>query len=135
MPAIERLASGPMRSMATGVTSIVRGIRDWLPLIGALTGAIGLLTVAIHRETIVTGLVTTATKVWAADQAVVNAVMNVNPIELIVSAVMAMVGMIAMAIKKYDEWGAALLAMLVPIYRCARQWIYGDKEELAECDG
>ena len=101
MTAIERLASGPMKSMAMGVTSIVRGIQDWLPLIGALTGAIGLLTVAIHREAIVTGIVTTATKVWAAAQAVVNAVMNVNPI--------------AMAIKKYDEWGAAFLALLGPI--------------------
>lgn len=115
MPAIERLASGPMRSMARGVTAIVRGTREWLPLIGALTGAIGLLTVAIHREAIVTGIVTTATKVWAAAQAVVNAVMNVNPIVLIVSAVMALIGVIAMAIKKYDEWGAAFLALLGPI--------------------
>ena len=115
MPAIERIASGPLKGMARGVTEVIRGAREWLPLIGALTAAIGVLTVAIHREAIVTSLVTTATKVWAAAQAVVNAVMNVNPIVLIVSAVMALIGVIAMAIKRYDEWGAAFLALLGPI--------------------
>lgn len=115
MPAIERIASGPLRGLATGIVDIVRGAREWLPLIGALTGAIGLLTVAINREAIVTGLVTTATKVWAGAQAVLNAIMAVNPVVLIVSAVIALVGVIAMAIRKYDEWGAAMMLLMGPI--------------------
>lgn len=115
LPAVERLVNGPLKGMATGIVNVVNGVREWLPLIGALTASIGLLTIAINRETIATSVVSAATKLWAGAQAVLNAVMNLNPIVLIVSAIIALVGIITMAIRKYDEWGAAMMLLLGPI--------------------
>lgn len=57
----------------------------------------------------------TATKAWVVVQKVLNFVMNMNPISLIVIAIIALIGYIAIAIKYWDKFGAAMMVILGPI--------------------
>jgi len=60
-------------------------------------------------------ITTILTKAWATAQTILNTVMTLNPIGLIVAAIVALVAIIVIAIKKYDEWGAALISFMGPI--------------------
>lgn len=59
---------------------------------------------------IVLGTLTAATWLW-------NIAMAANPVGLIVLGISALVAIVVIAIKKYDEWGATLLLFLGPIGR------------------
>ena len=54
-------------------------------------------------------------KAWEVAQIALNFVMSANPIGIIVVAIGAMIAAIAVAIKKYNEWGSALLLLLGPL--------------------
>lgn len=56
-----------------------------------------------------------ATKVMTAAQWLWNVAMSANPIGLLVVGIAALVAAIAVAIKYYDDWGAALLVFMGPI--------------------
>ncbi|GIJ95138.1 hypothetical protein CAPN002_23560 [Capnocytophaga stomatis] len=56
----------------------------------------------------VLGVVTVATWAW-------NAALTANPIGLIIAAIAAMIALIVVAVKKFDDWGAGILALLGPI--------------------
>ena len=58
---------------------------------------------------------TTVTKAAAAAQWLLNAAMNANPIGLVIMAIAALVAIVTIVIKKYDEWGAALTFVLGPL--------------------
>lgn len=55
------------------------------------------------------------TKVVTAAQWLWNAAMTANPIGLIVVGIGILIGLIVLAINKWDEWGAALIMFLGPI--------------------
>lgn len=55
-----------------------------------------------------TGIVTVAQWAW-------NAAMTANPIGIVIVSITALVAVIAVAIKYYDKWGAALLLFLGPV--------------------
>ena len=55
-----------------------------------------------------TGIVTVAQWAW-------NAAMTANPIGIVIVAIAALVAIVAVAIKHYNKWGAALLQFLGPI--------------------
>lgn len=55
------------------------------------------------------------TKTVTAAQWLWNAAMTANPIGIIVVGVFALIGVIALAISKWDEWGAALMVFLGPV--------------------
>lgn len=55
------------------------------------------------------------TGIMTAKQWLLNAAMSANPVGIIVAAVVALVAIVAVAINKYDEWGAALLQFLGPV--------------------
>lgn len=55
------------------------------------------------------------TNVMTASQWKLNIAMDANPIGLIVVAVAALIAVVAVAIKYYDKWGAALLIFLGPV--------------------
>ncbi|QTV06044.1 tape measure protein [Faecalibacter bovis] len=86
-----------------------------LTLIAGLTAGIiaGNTYMLIHNTLI--GKTTILTKLWAGAQSLLNLVMKLNPIGLVVAAIVALVAIVVIAIKKYDEWGAALLAFLGPV--------------------
>lgn len=54
-------------------------------------------------------------KAYGAVQAWVNGIMMLNPVGLIVSGIVLLVGLITVAIYKWEEWGAMILAFLGPI--------------------
>ncbi|WP_291071974.1 tape measure protein [Empedobacter sp. UBA5637] len=58
---------------------------------------------------------TTATTALTAAQTSLNVALIANPVGIIIAAIVALVALIAIAIYKYDEWGAALLQFLGPI--------------------
>lgn len=62
-------------------------------VLGSLTTAFGVLTVAV----------------WAN-----NVAMMANPIGLIIAGVVVLIGVITVAIRKFDEWGAMILALMGP---------------------
>lgn len=55
------------------------------------------------------------TKTVTAAQWLWNAAMTANPIGIIVVGVFALIGVIALAISKWDEWGAAMMVFLGPV--------------------
>lgn len=59
--------------------------------------------------------VVAAVKAWEVAQIALNFVMSANPVGIIVVAIGAMIAAIAVAIKKYNEWGSALLLLLGPL--------------------
>lgn len=68
---------------------------DWLiPVFGTFAGVLG--------------VVTAATWAW-------NAALYANPVGLIIAAIAAMIALIVVAVKKFDEWGAAILYLMGPI--------------------
>jgi TP901 family phage tail tape measure protein len=64
---------------------------------------------------VVTGLLSGATWSQVAAQNGLNAAMLANPIGLIIIAIVALIALIVACIKKYEEWGAAILLMMGPI--------------------
>lgn len=61
------------------------------------------------------GIVTVSTKIYAGAQWLLNAALTANPIGLIVVGIAALIAVVVVAIKKYDQWGAALLAFMGPV--------------------
>ena len=57
------------------------------------------------------------TKVVTGAQWLWNAAMTANPIGLVIVAIGALIGLIVLAINKFDQWGAALLFFMGPIGR------------------
>ena len=55
-----------------------------------------------------------ATKVMTAAQWLLNVALNANPIGLIIIGIVALIAVVALIIKYYDDWGAALSMLLGP---------------------
>ena len=79
--------------------------RDFWPIIAGVTGAITALTIAVNAHAIVTAIVTKATKMWAAIQSVLNAILTANPIGLIIAGVVLLIGVIVFLSLKIKGWG------------------------------
>ena len=76
-------------------------IADNIDIVGILAGTIlGLVSVL---------------EIWSGVQTVLNAIMTANPISLIIVGVAALVALIAILVKRYEEWGAAVSLLLGPI--------------------
>lgn len=68
---------------------------DWLiPIFGTFAGVLGVVTLAT----------------WAW-----NAALMANPVGLMIAGVAALIALIVVAIQKFDQWGAGILALLGPI--------------------
>lgn len=90
-------------------------IRNGNPYVSILATLILGLATGIATYNAVMGIATLLTKGWATAQTLLNVAMYANPVGLIIAAIVALVALIAIAIYKYDEWGAALLQFLGPI--------------------
>lgn len=108
----------------SGIGSAFSGIWDFLtefaPIITGVAVAIGILTIACNLQTaslmlqeawlnilIAKEMAWNAiTKVCAAAQAVLNAVMNANPIALIISGIVILIGVITWLCSKITGWGS-----------------------------
>lgn len=83
-----------------------------LGITGALSGvasiAIGKSAIALGAYKAVVAIVTAAQWLW-------NAALLANPIGLIILAIAALIAIIVVIIKKYNEWGAALALVMGPL--------------------
>ncbi len=70
--------------------------------------------VAQKAYMLTTKAITAAIWLWEAAQTGLNIVMAMNPIGLIVAAVIALIALTVVVIKKWNEWGAALTLILGP---------------------
>lgn len=86
--------------------NIILGINS--ALTGASSIAMKTNTVALAAQSIVLKAVTAA-------QWLLNAAMTANPIGIIIVAIAALIALIVVAVKYYNEWGAALLFLLGPL--------------------
>ena len=91
---------------------VMIGYNIALGVMGALSGtasvAIGANAIALGAYKVVLAIVTAAQWAW-------NAAMLANPIGLIIVAVAALIALVVVVIRKWDEWGAALSLFMGPL--------------------
>lgn len=109
-PAISADLSSLSQQMDT-----VNDALEWLktdgkPILEGIAYTIGIVTAAWAAYKTVQFAATAATKTYAAAQAIVNAVMNANPVGLVVTAIAALVAIIIVCVKHWDEIKAAAVA-------------------------
>jgi len=63
----------------------------------------------------VIGEIIAAIKIWSGVQTVINALLAANPIVLVVVVIAALIAYITIAVKKWDEFGAAMMLLFGPI--------------------
>lgn len=73
------------------------------PIVLGIAAAVGVWLIATKGAAMWTAIVTTATKAWAAAQAVLNAVLALNPIALIIIGIIALIALIAAIINKVRQ--------------------------------
>ncbi|MBS7334246.1 MAG: tape measure protein [Weeksellaceae bacterium] len=101
--------------LTKGFVWLFNEINGGNPYLQILATVIGALVIGVASYKLVINGVIVVTKLWAGAQTLLNTVMSLNPIGLVVAAIVALIAIIVIAIKKYDEWGAALLAFLGPV--------------------
>lgn len=101
--------------LTKGFVWLFNEINGGNPYLQILATVIGALVIGIASYKLVINGVIVVTKLWAGAQTLLNTVMALNPIGLVVAAIVALVAIVVIAIKKYNEWGAALLAFLGPV--------------------
>ena len=80
-----------------------------------ITGALsGTASIAIGKNTIALAAYNVTSKAAAAAQWLLNVAMDANPIGLVIIGIAALIALVVVIIKKYDEWGAALTLFLGP---------------------
>jgi len=92
-----------------------RAIKSGNPLIQALTAVLGAFITGLVAYQLAVNGVVLVTKLWAAAQALLNIAMTANPIGLIIAGIVALTTLVVVAIKKWDQWGAAIMLFLGPI--------------------
>lgn len=106
--------------IANGVSNVIDFFSEFAPVIIGVVTAMGILTVAMNTAKISMKLqdfwlnilivkekaISMWTKVWAGAQAILNAVMSLNPITLIVAAIAVLVGAIVWVCSKITGWAS-----------------------------
>lgn len=86
--------------------NIVLGINS--ALTGASSIAMATNTVALGAQKVAIGIATAAQWLW-------NAAMSANPIGLIIIAIAALIALVVVVIKKWNDWGAAVAIFMGPL--------------------
>jgi len=87
----------------------------WLKILGLIAGAFIAIKLALIVANTAMAAWNLGVKAVTAAQWLWNAAMSANPIGLIILGIAALIGIIAIVIAKYDEWGAALSFVLGPL--------------------
>lgn len=116
------LKAGDVGGTVTGLQGMAKGFLDaketasglaghlqgFLRSAGDAGGAVTQMGGGILKWTQQSGIASAATKVWTVVQGIFNAVMDANPIVLIILAVLALIGIIYLAVKYWDQWTGAI---------------------------
>ena len=107
---------------AGAISDMVQQMTGLAPLLMVVYNGITFLTNAEKRAALWSGILSVKTAVWAGvtkamavAQGILNAVMNMNPIFLIITGVALLIGYIATAITYFDSFGSTMLLLLGPI--------------------
>jgi TP901 family phage tail tape measure protein len=90
-------------------------VSDLVPAFQLMTDVIGWLTNAEKLKAFWDGVVAVSTKVWTGAQWFLNAAFYGFPLTWIVAGIAAMIGLVVVIVKKFDEWGAALGFLIGPV--------------------
>lgn len=116
IPSFENADKGFKVWVANLQSSIADSVGGWMPLIQAL-GMGGMAIsgfISLGGQIFpMLGKLANITKLNTAAQWLWNAAMNANPIGLIIAAIVALIAIVVVAIKHWDDWGAALMVFLV----------------------
>lgn len=99
-------------------SSIAENVGGWMPLINSIgMGSMAISgMISLGAEVLpMLGKLAKATKLNVAAQWLWNIAMSMNPIGLIVIGIAALIALVVVAIKNWDDWGAALLLFMGPI--------------------
>lgn len=106
-------------TVVMGAYNLALGVQAGLQ--GNLTKAVALSKMQLIgykavqvASTVASYAVAAALGVWTGAQWLLNVAMDANPIGLIILAISALVGIVALIVTKYDEWGASLAMLLGP---------------------
>ena len=115
-------ATGGLLGYADVIGGVATTIGELSPLVNILGNAYSFLTSKEQLTAFWEGILTKKRKIGAfftrlmtAEQWSLNAAMSANPVGLIVIGIAAVIAIIVIAIKHYDEFGAALLTVLGPL--------------------
>lgn len=118
IPEIKAQDEGLKKWVANLQSSIAESVGGWMPLIQALgmggTAITGMISIGGQLFPML-GKLANITKLNTAAQWLWNAAMNANPIGLIIAAIVALIAIVVVAIKHWDDWGAALMVFLGPV--------------------
>lgn len=93
-------------------------VKTILGLVAGVAGLLFLLSGFATVVSIITGAIvawTTVTKAFTAAQLFLNTALFANPIGLIVLGILALIAVVVIIIKYWDEWGAAMSLLLGPL--------------------
>lgn len=111
MPAVEESAAGMKRFFSN--------LQTWAGLafgsIGSYAQELSPMVMTISGMIPIMQMLSKSTVLQTAAQWLLNIAMNANPIGLIILGIAALVGLVTMVIKKYDEWGAAISFLMGPL--------------------
>jgi TP901 family phage tail tape measure protein len=93
------------KALAGTLVTIVALIGGFVLAVSAISGIVAIAAEAVLAWSAIT-------KAYIAVQWALNAAITANPIGLVIVAIAALIALVAIIIVKYDEWGAALNAVL-----------------------
>lgn len=108
-------ATGGAFGYAGALSDIVQQMTGLAPIGSVLINTFSFLTNAQKRAALWTNICSVATKGMAVAQGILNAIMNMNPIMLVVSTIGVLIGYVTVAISYFDSFGSTMLLLLGPI--------------------
>lgn len=108
--------------MDSKIVETARRWKFWIKMILWASAALIAAKIILFAWSTAIGIANIAMSIWTgltyamtAAQWLLNAAMAANPIGLIVIAIALLLALISASIAKYDQWGAAMLALMGPI--------------------
>lgn len=100
---------------ASALSDIAKDLTNFAPLLVGVYKSFVFLADAQKRAALWTNICSVATKGMAVAQGILNAIMNMNPILLVVSAIALLIGYVVTATNYFDSFGSTMLLLLGPI--------------------
>ena len=110
--------NGITDSIYANFGGLISGGASVLESLGSLSDAIPILEMIGKTSAfaaVKTKVAAVATKAWGIAQGVFNTIASMNPIGLLVAAIVAAIAAITLCITKYEDFGATLLMLMGPI--------------------
>ncbi|MDB0603191.1 phage tail tape measure protein [Tenacibaculum maritimum] len=100
-------ATGGLLGYASVLGNVAFDISNLIPIFSGFGKMLSFVTNATKMQALWANIVTGATTVWTGVQWLLNAAMTANPIGIIIVAIAALVGIIALVVSKTEGWGKA----------------------------